>query len=229
MQLFIDSGIVEEIKEAAAMGAIDGVTTNPSLMAQAGRPTKDVIAEICDIRSHLRSLGLEASRPVVQCCLLLRAKLVEFLTQFALRAVQLAESRVHLLLLHAKLAAELVAQPGESRLHLLAHLLHLLAHRPHSRVVLLAHHQILTHESRQLAQPTDVRAVPPPPGAAEVAEAERKRIEAEEKTASLKKEREEAEAAAEAERIRLEEEAAKAEKVRQEKEATAVAAATKAE
>ena len=49
MKLFIDSGDVGEIREAQAMGAIDGVTTNPSLLAQAGRPTKQAIAEICEI------------------------------------------------------------------------------------------------------------------------------------------------------------------------------------
>jgi transaldolase len=49
MKLFIDSGDVGEIREAQAMGAIDGVTTNPSLLAQAGRPTRQAIAEICEI------------------------------------------------------------------------------------------------------------------------------------------------------------------------------------
>jgi transaldolase len=49
MKIFIDSGDITEIKEAQAMGAIDGVTTNPSLLAKAGRPTREVIAEICEI------------------------------------------------------------------------------------------------------------------------------------------------------------------------------------
>ncbi|MEM1030583.1 MAG: fructose-6-phosphate aldolase [Myxococcota bacterium] len=49
MKLFIDSGDVGEIREAQAMGAIDGVTTNPSLLAKAGRPTVEVISEICEI------------------------------------------------------------------------------------------------------------------------------------------------------------------------------------
>lgn len=49
MKIFIDSGDVGEIKEAQAMGAIDGVTTNPSLLAKAGKPTNEVIAEICEI------------------------------------------------------------------------------------------------------------------------------------------------------------------------------------
>jgi transaldolase len=49
MKIFIDSGDIAEIKEAQSMGVIDGVTTNPSLLAKAGKPTRDVIAEICEI------------------------------------------------------------------------------------------------------------------------------------------------------------------------------------
>jgi transaldolase len=49
MKIFIDSGDIAEIKEAHSMGAIDGVTTNPSLLSKAGKPTKVVIAEICEI------------------------------------------------------------------------------------------------------------------------------------------------------------------------------------
>ena len=49
MKLFIDSGDIGEIKEAQAMGAIDGVTTNPSLLAKAGVPTREAIAQICEV------------------------------------------------------------------------------------------------------------------------------------------------------------------------------------
>ena len=49
MKIFIDTGDIAEIKEAAAMGVIDGVTTNPSLLAKAGRPLRPVIEEICEI------------------------------------------------------------------------------------------------------------------------------------------------------------------------------------
>jgi transaldolase len=49
MKIFIDSGDVGEIREATAMGAIDGVTTNPSLLAKGGKPTKKAIAEICEV------------------------------------------------------------------------------------------------------------------------------------------------------------------------------------
>jgi transaldolase len=49
MKFFIDSGDIGEIREAQAMGAIDGVTTNPSLLAKGGLPTKKAIAQICEI------------------------------------------------------------------------------------------------------------------------------------------------------------------------------------
>ncbi len=51
MKFFIDSADVAEIKEIAAYGLIDGVTTNPSLIAKSGRDFKEVIAEICKIVS----------------------------------------------------------------------------------------------------------------------------------------------------------------------------------
>ncbi|MBP8807274.1 MAG: fructose-6-phosphate aldolase [Kofleriaceae bacterium] len=49
MQFFIDTADVREIKEAAAMGLVDGVTTNPSLVAKTGRKFRDVLLEICDV------------------------------------------------------------------------------------------------------------------------------------------------------------------------------------
>lgn len=49
MKFFIDTADVNEIRAAAALGILDGVTTNPSLIAKTGRPFKDVITEICEI------------------------------------------------------------------------------------------------------------------------------------------------------------------------------------
>lgn len=49
MKIFIDTANVDEIKKAAELGVIDGVTTNPSLIAREGRDLKEVIQEICDI------------------------------------------------------------------------------------------------------------------------------------------------------------------------------------
>ena len=50
MKFFIDTANIEAIKEAKAMGVLDGVTTNPSLMAKEGRLDTDaLLAEICEI------------------------------------------------------------------------------------------------------------------------------------------------------------------------------------
>jgi len=49
MKFFIDTADIAEIREAAAMGIIDGVTTNPSLVARTGRKFRDVLLEICDV------------------------------------------------------------------------------------------------------------------------------------------------------------------------------------
>jgi len=49
MKFFIDTADVKEIREAAAMGLVDGVTTNPSLVAKTGRKFRDVLIEVCDI------------------------------------------------------------------------------------------------------------------------------------------------------------------------------------
>ncbi len=47
MKFFVDTADVKEIKECQQMGLVDGVTTNPSLIAKSGRDFKEVIAEIC--------------------------------------------------------------------------------------------------------------------------------------------------------------------------------------
>ena len=49
MKFFIDTGDVAEIREAQAQGIIDGVTTNPSLVARTGRTYRDVVSDICEI------------------------------------------------------------------------------------------------------------------------------------------------------------------------------------
>lgn len=49
MKFFIDSADVKEIREAHAMGLVDGVTTNPSLVAKTGRRFREVIADIVEI------------------------------------------------------------------------------------------------------------------------------------------------------------------------------------
>lgn len=52
MKLFVDTGKVEEVRKAAEWGILDGVTTNPSLIAQAGRGFKETVLEMCAILPH---------------------------------------------------------------------------------------------------------------------------------------------------------------------------------
>ncbi len=49
MKFFIDTANINEIKEALEFGMVDGVTTNPSLIAKSGKDFKETIAEICQI------------------------------------------------------------------------------------------------------------------------------------------------------------------------------------
>ena len=49
MKFFVDTGDINEIRELCATGMVDGVTTNPSLVASSGRDFKSLIAEICEL------------------------------------------------------------------------------------------------------------------------------------------------------------------------------------
>ena len=49
MKFFLDTASVKEIQDAASLGLLDGVTTNPSLVAKEGRVFREVLVEICNI------------------------------------------------------------------------------------------------------------------------------------------------------------------------------------
>ncbi len=49
MKLYLDTGNVNEIREAASYGMVDGITTNPSLVSKEGREFKDLLLEICSL------------------------------------------------------------------------------------------------------------------------------------------------------------------------------------
>ncbi|MFQ5910624.1 MAG: fructose-6-phosphate aldolase [Thermoplasmata archaeon] len=49
MKIFLDTANVEHIREANSWGVVDGVTTNPTLIAKEGRNFEDVVKEICEI------------------------------------------------------------------------------------------------------------------------------------------------------------------------------------
>ena len=49
MKFFLDTAEVREIREGLALGLVDGVTTNPSLVARTGRPLRELVEEICEL------------------------------------------------------------------------------------------------------------------------------------------------------------------------------------
>ncbi len=49
MKIFLDTGIVDEVRQATELGVIDGVTTNPTLMAKAGRGFRETLLELCEL------------------------------------------------------------------------------------------------------------------------------------------------------------------------------------
>lgn len=63
MKLFVDTAIVDEIKEVNDMGVICGVTTNPSLIAKSGRKFEDVVKEITGIVDGPISAEVTAKDP----------------------------------------------------------------------------------------------------------------------------------------------------------------------
>jgi transaldolase len=67
MKLFIDTADVAQIREAVALGIIDGVTTNPSHVAKTGQPAAKVFREICELTDtpvSLETIGLSAEEMV---------------------------------------------------------------------------------------------------------------------------------------------------------------------
>ena len=49
MKFFVDTADVDDIRDLASTGLVDGVTTNPSLIAKSGRNFLEVISEICEL------------------------------------------------------------------------------------------------------------------------------------------------------------------------------------
>ncbi len=67
MRFFLDSASLDEIKEAGSLGLLDGVTTNPSLIAKSGEPFEKVAKAICDFVKgpvSLEVVGLTATEMV---------------------------------------------------------------------------------------------------------------------------------------------------------------------
>jgi transaldolase len=69
MKIFIDTAHIEEISEAHALGVIDGVTTNPSLIAKTGKPFEQVVREILKVIDgpvNLEVVGTDAATMVAE-------------------------------------------------------------------------------------------------------------------------------------------------------------------
>jgi transaldolase len=67
MKFFVDTANIAEIREAAALGILDGVTTNPSLVAKEGKPFKQTIIEICEIANGPVSTEVIATDAAGMC------------------------------------------------------------------------------------------------------------------------------------------------------------------
>ncbi|MDD5254835.1 MAG: fructose-6-phosphate aldolase [Candidatus Omnitrophica bacterium] len=69
MKIFIDTANTNEIREAVSLGVVDGVTTNPSLIAKEGKPAEELLEEICSLVSGPVSaevIGMEAQAMVAE-------------------------------------------------------------------------------------------------------------------------------------------------------------------
>jgi len=49
MQIFLDTASVEDVREAVKLGVVDGITTNPSLIAKSGKALRDVAVAMCEL------------------------------------------------------------------------------------------------------------------------------------------------------------------------------------
>lgn len=67
MKFFLDTANINEIREAAALGVLDGVTTNPSLISREGKPFKETILEICNVVNGPVSVEVIATEAGEMC------------------------------------------------------------------------------------------------------------------------------------------------------------------
>jgi len=122
VKIFIDTASVKEIKEAISLGVIDGVTTNPTLMAKEGRNSQQVLKEICALVSGpvsaeviaLESVGMvEEARQLVKLAKNIVIKIP--LTKEGLKAVKILSAegiKTNVTLCFSAAQALLVAKAG---------------------------------------------------------------------------------------------------------------------
>lgn len=122
MKIFIDTASVKEIKDAMSLGLIDGVTTNPTLMAKEARKPEQVLREICALVSGpvsaeviaLESVGMvEEARQLVKLAKNIVVKIP--LTKDGLKAVKILSAegiKTNVTLCFSAAQALLVAKAG---------------------------------------------------------------------------------------------------------------------
>ncbi|MDP2043770.1 MAG: fructose-6-phosphate aldolase [Candidatus Omnitrophota bacterium] len=126
MKIFIDTANVKEVKEAATLGIIDGVTTNPTLMAREGRNPEELLKEICDLVNGPVSaevISLEAAEMVNEARSLVKlAKNIVVkvpLTREGLKAIKILSAegiKTNVTLCFSAAQALLVAKAGATYL-----------------------------------------------------------------------------------------------------------------
>ncbi len=124
MKFFLDTANVEQIRKINELGLLDGVTTNPSLIAKTGRPFPEVVREICKLVEgpvSLEVIGTETKKMVEEA-----NKLVEYgknvvvkipITEEGLKAVKILANqgiRTNVTLCFSPLQALLAAKAGAS-------------------------------------------------------------------------------------------------------------------
>lgn len=122
MRFFIDTADPGEIRKAAALGVLDGVTTNPSLVAKTGRPFDDVVKEIFSLVKGPISLEVVAEK--ADAMVVEARRLREYgeqavikvpITEEGLRAVKILSEekiRTNVTLVFSPLQALLAAKAG---------------------------------------------------------------------------------------------------------------------
>ena len=135
MQFFADTAEIKDIKKLHAMGLLDGITTNPSLIAKSGRQFKEVIKEICGVvpgpvSAEVASIDYDTMMKEAHVLAKLADNVVVKvpLTVDGLRACKTLNTRGHQDQRHAVL----LAQPGAARGQVRRDL-HLALHRPARR------------------------------------------------------------------------------------------------
>ena len=124
MKFFIDTANIEEIKKAVAMGMVDGVTTNPSLIAKEKRPFEELLAEICGlvdgpVNGEVISLDAEGMVAEGRKLAALHANIVVKIpmTTEGLKAVKILHSeniRTNVTLIFSPMQALMAAKAGAS-------------------------------------------------------------------------------------------------------------------